>query len=355
MEAVAEKATRERPAEDTPSTAVTEALKGLSDVMLSVSVPARVSRLAAVFVLALLIGDALRPGSSGAPWPEAAWVAIYIVFAAYLIRASTYVAKRLVDLGPRIDGLLDSHARSEATAEWIRRTTPGLPQVVGCGVLAGGVAAAVGLVVGGSTSSPPVRLGWLLGVFLAMFFAFDAVSWVVRFVLLVARVSREKKLAMHDPAPVQTPAVRELRDFSATLAAITGVGLFFFSAPLLWLIIYVQGHGVDVAPLRTWSLVAFGMCASIALYAAIAPQVYLALLVGSQRDRILDEIDLTIPKDDHTRLLDPDVVQQRALFDSIAATRTSTIGVTSVMKWALGIVAPALPFVVSWIESSIGL
>jgi hypothetical protein len=60
MEAVAEKATRERPAEDTPSTAVTEALKGLSDVMLSVSVPARVSRLAAVFVLALLI--AMRCG-----------------------------------------------------------------------------------------------------------------------------------------------------------------------------------------------------------------------------------------------------------------------------------------------------
>jgi hypothetical protein len=154
---------------------------------------------------------------------------------------------------------------------------------------------------------------------------------------------------------VQTPAVRELRDFSATLAAITGVGLFFFATPLLWLIIYVHGHGVDIVPLRTWSLVGFGVCGAISLYAAIAPQVSLALLVGSQRDRILDEIDRDIPKGGYSALLRNGVAEQRKLFDAIAATRTSTISVTAVGKWALGLIAPALPFVVSWIGSSIGL
>jgi hypothetical protein len=188
-----------------------------------------------------------------------------------------------------------------------------------------------------------------------MFFAFDAASWVVRFDRLLARVGRMGTLAVYDSAPVQTPAVRELRDFSATLAMITGGGLFLFSAPLLALIIFVDGHGVDTAQLRGWTIVAFGLCGSIALYAAVAPQIHLALLVGAQRDRILDHIDASIPKEDYKQLLCPEIVKQRELFNSIAATRTSTIGVTSVLKWALGLLAPALPFVGSWLWSSIGL
>jgi hypothetical protein len=49
------------------------------------------------------------------------------------------------------------------------------------------------------------------------------------------------------------------------------------------------------------------------------------------------------------------VLELRKLFDAITATRTSTIGVTAVAKWALGLLAPLLPFVLSWIGSRIGL
>jgi hypothetical protein len=187
------------------------------------------------------------------------------------------------------------------------------------------------------------------------------VTWVVRYGLLTWQIGRRSPLAVHTAVPVQTPAIRELRDFSATLAAITGVGLFFFSAPLLWLLVYVEGHGVDVTHLRTWSLVGFGISAAISLYAAVVPQVTLAWLVGQQRDRILDEIDVAISKygSGYEHLLEADenkeVLELRKLFDAITATRTSTIGVTAVAKWALGLLAPLLPFVLSWIGSRVGL
>jgi hypothetical protein len=228
-------------------------------------------------------------------------------------------------------------------------------QLWGCAVLAGGIAAVVGLAVHASKSDLPLRAGWLFAIALAMFFAIDAVSWVVRFALLVSRLARERVLAMHTAAPVQTPAVRELRDFSATLAAVTGLGLFFFSAPLIWLIVHVRGEGVDVGALRAWATAGFAVSAGIALYAAVAPQLYLALLVGRQRDRILDEIDERIPKGDHSRLFHDDVAKHRALFDSVAATRTSTIGVTSVAKWALGLLAPVLPFAIAQLGNVAGL
>jgi hypothetical protein len=308
-----------------------------------------------IAITPLLVDTGARLIGYGAPWPEIAWVVLYVMFTAYLMLASRYVLRRLIELGPRIDELLDSPTASTAVAAWVRRYANRRLQIAGCLLGAAGVATVLGLVVEGGSSDPPVRAGWLVGVFVAMFFACDAVSWVVRYGRLVARVGNEAVLAVHTGAPVQTPAVRELRDFSATLAAITGVGLFFFSAPLLWLIVYVEGHGVDVAVLRTWSLVAFGVSAAISLYAAVAPQLSLALLVGAQRDRILDAIDRSIPKGDHTLLLEDEVAAQRQLFDAIAATRTSTIGVTAVAKWALGLLAPALPFVLSWLESSIGL
>jgi hypothetical protein len=33
--------------------------------------------------------------------------------------------------------------------------------------------------------------------------------------------------------------VRELREFSATLAAVTGIGLLFFAIPVTWALAYV--------------------------------------------------------------------------------------------------------------------
>jgi hypothetical protein len=280
---------------------------------------------------------------------------VYVAFAAYLMLTSRYVSRRLIALGPWIDGLLDSRTASRDVAGWIRTVSPRRPQIAGCLAAALGAAVAVGVVVSDSSSDFPVRAGWLASVFVAMFFATDAVSWVVRYGLLISQIGRRSPLAVHTGAPVQTPAVRELRDFSATLAAITGIGLVFFSAPLLWLLMYMDSHGVDITHLRTWSVAAFGVSAAISLYAAIAPQLSLAWLVGNQRDRILNEIDAAIPKGGYEHLQKDDVIKKRELFDALAATRTSSIGVTAVAKWALGVLAPALPFVVAWLGSSLKL
>jgi hypothetical protein len=170
------------------------------------------------------------------------------------------------------------------------------------------------------------------------------------------RLQREQVLVVHEASPLNTPAVRELRDFAATLAAVTGAGLFFFATPLAWAIIYVRHmHGADVTVLRGWSIAACALSASIALFAAVAPQFSLALLVGRQRDRILDQIDATIPRGDPVKLVNPEMAKRLALFDSVAATRTSTIGVTSVAKWALGLLAPVIPFITSHLAENIGL
>jgi hypothetical protein len=332
--------------------------------MLSVSVPERrcvggLPAIAAIAATPLLVElfDVIL--GYHVPAAEIGWELIYVVFAAYLMLTSRYVSNRLIALGPLIDGLLDSPKASHDVGSWIRRVSPLWLQIPVCLVSAAGAAVVVGLVVGGSSSDPPVRAAWIWSVFVAMFFATDAVTWVVRYGLLIWQIGRRSPLAVHTAVPVQTPAIRELRDFSATLAAITGVGLFFFSAPLLWLLVYVEGHGVDITPLRTWSLVGFGICAAISLYAAAVPQVALAWMVGQQRDRILDDIDAAISKEGYEHLLDPEkngkVVELRKLFDAITATRTSTIGVTAVAKWALGLLAPLLPFVLSWIGSRVGL
>jgi hypothetical protein len=336
---------------------------GLGTRLERLRVPKRLAPVLAAALIAfapLAVEAVLRAAQiGGSPYPEWVWVAIYAGFAAYLIAASTYVADRLRTVGPWIDKLLNSPEESEALAKWVRKSAPRGVQYAGCALLAVGIATVVEVAVHQSKSDLPARLPWLLGVAVAMFFAIDAVSWVVRFTWLLARLRRPEELAVQTAVPVLTPAIRVLRDFSATLAAVTGVGLCFFSVPLLWLIVHVRAEGVDGGAVRTWSLVGLVVCAGISLYAAAAPQLYLALVVGRQRDRILDAIDGCIPKGDHEQLFEAeteaDLAKQRALFDAIAATRTSTIGVTSVVKWALGLLAPVLPFAASQIAKGIGL
>jgi hypothetical protein len=181
---------------------VTGALKDIRRTMLSVSVPGCGSfRPALIAMSPLLLYVAALPLDGGAPWPEIGFVLAYAVFATYLILASRYVWRRLVALGPWIDDLLDSRTASEDVAGWVRRVSPLWPQIVGCVALAAGAAVTVGVVVAGSTPKPPVQAAWLFGVFVAMFFAADAVSWVVRYGLLVARVGKKTPLAVHTAVP----------------------------------------------------------------------------------------------------------------------------------------------------------
>jgi hypothetical protein len=365
-------------AEQPPPVNATEALDRLQGVMLGVALPLRLARLldrregserrepprlaariGAVLALAstpVVLDLVLIAAGAGAPYPVIAWSGMYVAFAIYLVVASGYIYDRLRKLGPWIDRLLATREAREAVAKWIAKASIPRAQVWLCGV--GAVASVVLLGFVDHASAPRISLSaaWLLAALVAMFFAIDAVSWVIRFALLVIRLQREDVLVVHEASPLQTPAVRELRDFAATLAAVTGAGLFFFATPLAWAIIYVRHMaGADVTVLRGWSIAACGLSAGIALFAAVAPQFSLALLVGRQRDRILDQIDATIPRGDPVKLVNPEMAKRLALFDAVAATRTSTIGVTSGAKWALGLLAPVVPFITSHLAENIGL
>jgi hypothetical protein len=362
-----------------PQTA-TQALEALSAHMLSVWIPARLAKgiqrlgagerlaralaVATIVLLPLAINLVLWATGNGAPFPQWAWAALYAAFAAHLLLSSAYVFNKLRDLGPRIDALLPTPERRHEIGAWIGKVSSRGRQLVICSFAAAGSMVLTAVVHDASHSGLSLSLVWLVALGLTTFFASDAVCWVLAFIALVWKLKEVDPLSVSVAAPLHTPAIRELRDFGATLAAVTGIGLFWFAAPLVWAVAYVHSiyqregsnQAVNFDVLQIASVVAMSAVACIALFAAIAPQLFLSQLVGRQRDRILDELDEDITKDGGPAgLLDPEVAKRVALFNAITATRTSTVGVTSTAKWVLALVTPTIPFVIAALGEGLAL
>ncbi len=318
--------------------------------------PHRRSRFACLVAIAglpLLVELVLRTVTSGSTYPVVAWLAVYAVFAAYLMISSSFIWTRLIGVAPSIEDLLDGPARRADVASWIEKKSKRLPQVVICLVVASVSAVAMGL---SDHRYPSLRISvaWYFSTWLTLFIATDAVSWVLRFIALTARLRREEHLIVSTFAPVRTPAVQDLRDFAATVASVTGVGLFFFVAPLVWAVAYVLANHESAASLRLLSIAPAAGTSLIAIAAVFAPQFFIASFVGRERDGLLQKLDGLIPKRDPLALLDHEIEQRVALFNSIAATGTTSTSMSALTRRSAGLLVPLAPLLFTFLATVLG-
>ncbi len=296
---------------------------------------------------------ALGKGSS---YPVTAWLAVYAAFAMYLMVVSRMILTQLGAVARSIDTLLDRQDSRERVAAWIRQRwlSSRWLQLAFCTIVASMGTGGMGN-ADHDYPSLHITVAWYFSTWLTVFLATDAVSWVLRLILLTARLRREENLAVSTFAPTQTPAIRELRDFAATAAGVTGVGMFFFATPLVWAVAYLLPSYHNAIRLRTESSVPFAISLAIAIAAVLAPQYFIATIVKRERNLRLKELDLLIPKGSIAHLLDPEVEKRIALFNSLAATGTFSVSFSAFTKQAAGLLAPLPPLLFPLLVTAVDL
>lgn len=316
------------------------------------SLRARLLTIAIVAGSALLLDSVLRAFDRGSHYPTIAWLGVYAAFAAYLMISSSVIWAKLFQIAPSLDSLLGSPDSRRDVAAWIEKVSSRRLQL-SLSILAATVSAVAMGLVDHHYTSLRISWAWYFATWLTIFFAFDAVSWAFRVVLLTRRLGRQRHLTVSTFAPVQTPAIRDLRSLAASVAVVTGLGLFFFVTPFAWAVAYVLGHHESAATLRLLSIPPVALTALTAVTVVFAPQFFIAAFVGRERDALLDRLDEEISKDPDA-LLDPPMERRVALFNSIAATRTTVFDTSALLKRATGLLAPLIPIVVALLANILG-
>jgi hypothetical protein len=294
-------------------------------------------------LLPLAIDAILIPIHHASSWRAYVWMAIGAALTTAMLITSPWAWRRVCELADPIDRMLEgSGAPHEEYVETVRRRLGlGWSHYLLCGA-----GAAVGL-FGAYMSSRSLPRGTIGGGYyvdsaMLGFFGADSVRWMLRIPLILVwplTGIRSLRVVMH--SPTTTPAIREMAQLSAETALRAGLGLFLLGIPLLWVILAAKTGDTHV--LVELALAPLAASAGVVLYVSFVPQLWLAQIVGTQRDRLLDELARELPEQGAANLLSPNTEKAMNLYDQIAATSTETAEARAVAKRAVGALTVLLP------------
>ena len=284
-------------------------------------------------------------------------MAMTATFLSLLLLSPRWAAERLAQQIPPLEWMLGSDVERSQAGDVIgadtylkrahHRLEVGRSHYVLC--LLGGFAACAGNAYA-STQLPRGTLGpvfWYYA-FIAGVLATDQFRWAVRLPrIYVQPLTHAARLRVIAHAPASTPAMRDMAQLAADTAVRANIGLFLVGLGLLWEVLsgraYV-GHGLShVERLALVDLGPLSVTTAIALYLTFVPQYWLSKIAARQRNRVLDELALSLPHGDPKELLSDDAQRAVGIYDSILSSSTATAEARVVARRLLAVVVVIAP------------
>ncbi|HEY6396344.1 MAG TPA: hypothetical protein VIX82_02705, partial [Solirubrobacteraceae bacterium] len=182
------------------------------------------------------------------------------------------------------------------------------------------------------------------------FLAADTLRWLVRAPLILLRpLTRITPLKVVMHAPAMTPAIREMGQLAAETAIRAAFGFFLFGLPLLWVATSakptprVHSGPTHAQWIGVLSLAPLAISALTVIYLTFVPQRWLSTMIETERNRVLDELALTLPEQGPDQLLSDTGTKTMALYNQVAGAATSTAETGAMVRRALLVLGALLP------------
>lgn len=324
----------------------------------------RNARLTAVLTTAAVPGLIFVMGEIAGIWaPEwrprgagIAWTGIYVFLVAWCLLAGLSIAKRLERLVPDLRALIPDDTDGETLRSFLQGELKFRKQLWICIVIAALGAAGTGVAMelvdfnkDGWLHHHP-GWTWYVILFAAGLLATDGATWLVRLPCIVGKLSGASRLNVLLHAPAQTPGIRALSDLYSLAGFWAAGGFVLVSLPFVWAMLVVNGKTFLVIDAVLVSLVVV-----MVLWVALGAQFWLSRLVARERDRVADQIALSLPTTDPLELLDPKKVPLRQLFDSVVGASPTTVQGRDALREASKVVVAVLPIGLALLRKTLGL
>ena len=300
---------------------------------------------------------ALRLVGLGSSWLGLAWMVMAASFVALLLLSPGWAVDRLGEQRRPLEWLLgvdageDAADRPSPAAAYLRhareRLAVGRSHYALCAL--GGAAACAGHIYA-STQLPPHTVGLIFWfyAFVSGLLATDLFRWAVRLPrIYIKPLIRMPRLRVVAHAPGSTPAIRDMAQLAADIALRANAGLFLVGLGLLWEVLSARsytGQGVShVERLALIDLGPLGLTAAVAVYLTFVPQHWLSQIALRQRNRIADQLALSLSREDQSELLSDHAQQASRVFDDLLASDTATAETRVFVRRVLAVVVVLLP------------
>jgi hypothetical protein len=296
----------------------------------------------AVLAFAAALGQSLEPFAVG-------WIACYAGITLVVIAATRWILQAVAGIGPDVDALVVERANAAVVVDWLDRFTRPRRQLLICLLILAVTTVGEYQRFHGRKFVDPGPAFYVAAGFTA-FWICDAVIWLLVLPLFVRRLLYVPRLPLVQHAPVSTPAIRRLSQLFLTIAFLEALLWFLLAIREAWAILLEAKYNE-----LTWGVVVYGvgpfvLALLLSVHVMYLPQRWLGQIADRNRNRMLDDIAVTLPSDDALALLDEDVAKRLTLYDTIAGVQTRTVGTRTLTRLALLAAGAVAPYVASLVK-----
>jgi hypothetical protein len=297
----------------------------------------------AVLAVAAALGQSLEPFAVG-------WIVWYVPITLVAIAAPRWILRAVAEMGPDVDDLVVERADTAAVAGWLDRLARPRRQLLICLFILAFTTVGEYLRYHRHDAVDPGPAFYVVSG-ITMFWLCDGTIWLLALPLFVRRLLRVPRLRLVPHAPVSTPGIRRLSQLFLTIAVLLALAWFLLAVREGWsIVLEVEHHELD-AGVVVAGVGPFVIALLVSVYVMYLPQRWLGQIADRHRDRMLDEIAVTLPSEDPLALLDEDVAKRRALYDAIAGVQTRTVGTRTLSRLALLVIGALSPYVASLVKA----
>jgi hypothetical protein len=311
----------------------------------------KISKNKSIFFLILVppfINLLLLPIGCHCQGPAFFWLIHYVTlnFLLCVFPRSSYM--RLIQLARDLDEMLGTPGNRALLISWTNWWMRLRPQIILS--IVGGIS---GMVAAGTAEyflagKLPLCFAAYVSVFLTSALGINTLYWLWAAPFLVYRLHLFPSLHVTWNSPINTPAIRNISRLMGTSAIRASVGLLLFMSPMAWGYVFLQHDDY----LLYITIIGLSVSLGTVLFVTVFPQYWLATIAYREKQRILNELAVTIEKnrlDAHSQADWSTLEAKIGIYQAIAGTSTFPIEAETAAKYVLALITTVLPFIAQFL------